>query len=107
MPATTYAHHDVLAHRRNSAMHSQLVTPSLMQAADGELHSTFVFATVSLQAAKSLGQTLRAFQPTIREVVEVSQEIKGTLEQVRLLSGSVTYYLLCLFDVHPITSFWF
>lgn len=37
------------------------------------------------QAAKSLGQTLRAFQPTIREVVEVSQEIKGTLEQVRLL----------------------
>ncbi|WIA18067.1 hypothetical protein OEZ85_009548 [Tetradesmus obliquus] len=32
-------------------------------------------------AAKSLGQTLRAFQPTIREVVEVSQEIKGTLEQ--------------------------
>lgn len=36
-----------------------------------------------LQAAKSLGQTLRAFQPTIREVVEVSQEIKGTLEQVR------------------------
>jgi hypothetical protein len=37
----------------------------------------------ALQAAKSLGQTLRAFQPTIREVVEVSQEIKGTLEQVR------------------------
>jgi hypothetical protein len=35
-----------------------------------------------LQAAKSLGQTLRAFQPTIKEVVEVSQEIKGTLEQV-------------------------
>lgn len=32
-------------------------------------------------AAKSLGQTLRAFQPTIKEVVEVSQEIKGTLEQ--------------------------
>lgn len=34
------------------------------------------------QAAKSVGQTLRAFQPTIKEVVEVSQEIKGTLEQV-------------------------
>lgn len=29
-----------------------------------------------------MGQTLRAFQPTIKEVVEVSQEIKGTLEQV-------------------------
>lgn len=41
------------------------------------------------QAAKSLGQTLRAFQPTIKEVVEVSQEIKGTLEQVRLLTGTV------------------
>jgi hypothetical protein len=36
-----------------------------------------------VQAAKSVGQTLRAFQPTIREVVEASQEIKGTLEQVR------------------------
>lgn len=34
------------------------------------------------QAAKSVGQTLRAFQPTIREVVEVSQELKGTLERV-------------------------
>jgi hypothetical protein len=36
------------------------------------------------QAAKSVGQTLRAFQPTIKEVVQVSQEIKGTLEQVRV-----------------------
>lgn len=33
------------------------------------------------EAAKSLGQVLRSFQPTIREVVEVSQEIKGTLEK--------------------------
>ncbi|GFH17988.1 uncharacterized protein HaLaN_14720 [Haematococcus lacustris] len=33
------------------------------------------------EAAKSVGQTLRAFQPTIREVVEVSQDIKGTLEK--------------------------
>lgn len=32
-------------------------------------------------AAKSLGKTLRAFQPTIREVVAVSQDLKGTLEQ--------------------------
>jgi hypothetical protein len=39
------------------------------------------------QAAKSVGQTLRAFQPTIKEVVEVSQEIKGTLEQVRQPCG--------------------
>lgn len=37
---------------------------------------------VSLQAAKSVGGALRAFQPTIREVVEVSQELKGTLEKV-------------------------
>ena len=40
-----------------------------------------------VQAAKSVGQTLRAFQPTIREVVEASQEIKGTLEQVRPLNN--------------------
>jgi len=32
-------------------------------------------------AAKSLGQALRAFQPTIREVVEVSQDLRGTLEK--------------------------
>ena len=33
------------------------------------------------QAAKSVGKTLKAFQPTIREVVSVSQDIKGTLEK--------------------------
>lgn len=33
------------------------------------------------EAAKSVGQTLRSFQPTIKEVVQVSQELKGTLEQ--------------------------
>ncbi|GAB4823555.1 hypothetical protein N2152v2_010601 [Parachlorella kessleri] len=32
------------------------------------------------QAAKSLGQTLRAFQPTIRELTQVSAELKSTLE---------------------------
>ncbi|KAI8471927.1 MAG: mttA/Hcf106 family-domain-containing protein [Monoraphidium minutum] len=32
-------------------------------------------------AAKSVGTALRAFQPTIREVVEVSQDLKGTLEK--------------------------
>lgn len=32
-------------------------------------------------AAKSVGQALRAFQPTIREVVEVSQDLRGTLEK--------------------------
>lgn len=32
-------------------------------------------------AAKSVGQTLRAFQPTIREVVDVSRDLKGTLEK--------------------------
>lgn len=31
-----------------------------------------------------MGQALRAFQPTIREVVEVSQDLKGTLEKVML-----------------------
>jgi TatA/E family protein of Tat protein translocase len=38
-------------------------------------------------AAKSVGQALRAFQPTIREVVEVSQDLKGTLEKVRARFG--------------------
>ena len=33
------------------------------------------------EAARSVGQALRAFQPTIREVVEVSQDLKGTLEK--------------------------
>lgn len=33
------------------------------------------------QAAKSLGATLRAFAPTIRELTEVSNELKSTLEE--------------------------
>lgn len=33
------------------------------------------------EAAKSVGQALRSFQPTIKEVVSVSQELKGTLEK--------------------------
>ncbi|KAG2485405.1 hypothetical protein HYH03_015891 [Edaphochlamys debaryana] len=32
-------------------------------------------------AARSLGTALRSFQPTIKEVVQVSQELKGTLEK--------------------------
>ena len=32
------------------------------------------------EAARSLGQALRAFQPTIKELQEVSQEFKSTLE---------------------------
>ena len=38
-----------------------------------------------VQAAKSAGQALRSFQPTIREVVSVTSELKGTIEQVRYL----------------------
>jgi len=33
------------------------------------------------QAAKSLGATLRAFAPTIRELTQVSSELKSTLEE--------------------------
>lgn len=33
------------------------------------------------RAAKSLGQTLRAFQPTIRELTQVGAELKSSLEQ--------------------------
>jgi len=32
-------------------------------------------------AARSIGTTLKAFQPTIKEVIEVSQDIKGSLEK--------------------------
>ncbi len=34
-----------------------------------------------LQIAKNLGQTLRAFQPTIRELQQVSQDFKSALDQ--------------------------
>ena len=33
------------------------------------------------QIAKNLGQTLRAFQPTIRELQQVSQDFKTALDQ--------------------------
>lgn len=33
------------------------------------------------QAAKSLGQTLRAFAPTLRELTQVSTELKSTIEE--------------------------
>ncbi len=38
-------------------------------------------ASFHLQIAKNLGQTLRAFQPTIKELQQVSQEFKSALEQ--------------------------
>ena len=33
------------------------------------------------QAVKSLGKTLKTFQPTIREVMSVSSELRNTLEE--------------------------
>ena len=33
------------------------------------------------QAVKSLGKTLKTFQPTIREVMSVSSELRSTLEE--------------------------
>lgn len=33
------------------------------------------------EAAKSVGKTLRSFQPTIKEIAEVTQDLKGTLEK--------------------------
>jgi Sec-independent protein translocase protein TatA len=33
------------------------------------------------QIAKNLGQTLRAFQPTIKELQQVSQDFKSALDQ--------------------------
>ena len=40
-----------------------------------------------MQAARSLGKTLRAFQPTIRELSEVSNELKSTLQREIGLDG--------------------
>ncbi|PPS13092.1 hypothetical protein GOBAR_AA07548 [Gossypium barbadense] len=36
---------------------------------------------IKVQVARNLGKTLRAFQPTIRELQEVSREFKSTLER--------------------------
>jgi hypothetical protein len=36
---------------------------------------------VWVQVARTLGNSLRAFQPTIRELQQVSKEFKSTLEQ--------------------------
>ena len=44
-----------------------------------------------------MGKTLKAFQPTIREVVEASQDIKGTLEQV--LGRVVQLVCVCVCDL--------
>ena len=46
------------------------------------------------QIAKNIGQTLRAFQPTIKELQQVSQEFKSALEQevrARRQSQRVSY----------------
>jgi hypothetical protein len=43
---------------------------------------------VALQIAKNIGQTLRAFQPTIKELQQVSQEFKSALEQEVRASGT-------------------
>ena len=38
-------------------------------------------AAMGVQAAKSLGKTVRAFQPTIREIVTASTDIRSSLEE--------------------------
>lgn len=37
--------------------------------------------TPAPQIAKNVGQTLRAFQPTIKELQQVSQDFKSALDQ--------------------------
>lgn len=46
---------------------------------NGHVQSTRVAGV--LQAVKSLGGTLRAFQPTIKEILSVSSDLKSTLEE--------------------------
>ena len=52
-----------------------------------------------------MGQTLRSFSPTIKEVVEVSRDLRGTLEKVRLLQNNAEPWLqeqhVCLVYTHP------
>ncbi len=43
-----------------------------------------------------MGGALRSFQPTIKEVVQVSQELKGTLEKVCVLAAVVGACVLTL-----------
>ena len=40
-----------------------------------------LLSTAGLQAAKSLGKTVRSFQPTLKELASVSSELKSTLEE--------------------------
>ncbi len=40
-----------------------------------------LLTSLSLQAAKSLGKTVRAFQPTLREIVSASSDIRSSLEE--------------------------
>jgi Sec-independent protein translocase protein TatA len=52
--------------------------------------------TAAPQIAKNLGQTLRAFQPTIRELQQVSQDFKSALDQeVRALEQRNPWLPFC------------
>ena len=65
-----------LAEARPSCRLSSSVCPYLRHAGCKKAHSG-----VALQAVKSLGKTLKTFQPTIREVMSVSSELRNTLEE--------------------------
>ena len=62
----------VWGYQRDSLAEFLLHTPDLPSPPPGDLFGG--------QAAKSVGQSLRAFQPTIRELTQVSAELKSTLE---------------------------
>ncbi|KAG6525294.1 hypothetical protein ZIOFF_015249 [Zingiber officinale] len=47
----------------------------------GLAEASSFFEHPTLQIARNLGKTLRAFQPTIRELQDVSREFKNTLER--------------------------
>ena len=65
-----------LAEARPSSCLSSSICPYLRHAGCMKAHSG-----VALQAVKSLGKTLKTFQPTIREVMSVSSELRNTLEE--------------------------
>ena len=55
------------------------------------------------QIAKSLGQTLRAFQPTIKELQQVSQEFKTAIESEVRGEPCVAFTLLLFRFTHGVS----
>ncbi|XP_044960219.1 sec-independent protein translocase protein TATB, chloroplastic-like isoform X1 [Hordeum vulgare subsp. vulgare] len=68
--------------RRRNGIHASLFGVGAPEALVIGVVALLVFGPKGLaEAARSLGKTLRAFQPTIRELQDVSRDFKNTLER--------------------------